>query len=81
MYQLRCNNKFLLSPPSVKTRLGNRAFVAAAPKLWNDLPYDIRIASNFPSFKQKLKTALFNQAYKKEVVIFIFYFTFYQHYG
>ena len=51
MYQLRCNNKFLLSPPSVKTRLGNRAFVAAAPKLWNDLPYDIRIDSNFRSFK------------------------------
>jgi len=64
MYHLRSNNKFLLSQPSVKTRRGDRAFVVAAPKLWNDLAYDIRITSDFTSFKQKLKTVLFNQAYK-----------------
>ena len=55
----------MLSPLSVKTGLGGKAsFVAAAPKSWNDLPYDIRITSDFTSFKQKLKTVLFNQAYE-----------------
>ena len=33
-------------------------------KLWDDLDYVIRITSDFTSFKQKLKTVLFNQAYK-----------------
>ena len=51
MCHLRSNNKFLLSQPSVKTRRGDRAFVVAAPKLWNDLAYDIRIISDFTSFK------------------------------
>ena len=55
----------ILSPLSVKTGLGGKAsLVAAAPKPWNDKPYDIRITSDFTSFKQKLKTVLFNQAYK-----------------
>ena len=55
-----------LSPPMIKTSptLGDRAFIAAAPKLWNALPYDVRSTSNFSTFKQKLKTALFIQAYK-----------------
>ena len=42
MFHLRSNNKYLLSPASVKTRLSDKAFEAAAPKLWNDLPHDIR---------------------------------------
>ena len=29
--------------------IGNRAFVVAALKLWNYLPYDIRITSDFTS--------------------------------
>ena len=47
-YSLRSNDKFLLSPPMIKTSptLGDRAFIAAAPKLWNALPYDIRSKSN-----------------------------------
>ena len=39
--------------------LGDRAFMAAAPKLWNALPYDVRITLNFSTFEQTLKTALF----------------------
>ena len=70
----------LLSPPSVKTRLGDIAFEAAAPKLWNDLPHDIRITGDFTSFKQKLKRVLFKRAYQLEVVIFIFYFICYYHF-
>ena len=48
--------------------------MAAAPKLRNDYAvYDIRITSNITSFKQKLKTVLFNQAYIKRKLLFLFY--------
>ena len=44
----------------ISPTLGDRAFMAAAPKLWNALPYDVRITLNFIStFEQTLKTALF----------------------
>jgi len=43
-YSLRSNGELLLSPPVVKTlsTLGDRAFAAAAPKLWNQLPSELR---------------------------------------
>ena len=31
------------------------AFVAAAPKLWNNLPLDLRCTSDFQVFKRNLK--------------------------
>ena len=42
---------------------GDRAFSAAAPSLWNDLPLPIRLAPNIALFKQSLKTHLFNLAF------------------
>ena len=77
MSHLRSNKKILLSSPIVKTRLGDVAFEAAAPKLWNDLPHDITITGDFTSFKQKVIRGPFKRAYQSEVVIFIFYFIFY----
>ena len=64
-YGLRSNNQLLLSPPKVKTlaTLGDRAFVAAAPKLWNSLAPSLRDISNYELFKQELKTFLFRQAF------------------
>ena len=35
----------------------------AAPKLWNNLPRDIRESSFINSFKSKLKTFLFKKAF------------------
>ena len=43
--------------------LGDRAFTAAAPSLWNKLPSEIRDEDNFEHFKPKLKTFLFRAAY------------------
>ena len=37
--------------------LGDRAFVAAAPKLWNDLPLEIRMAQSVDTFKNIFKDA------------------------
>ena len=59
--RLRSNDGILLSHPNFKTltTLGNRAFVASAPKLWNDLPLEIRMAKSVYTFNKVLKTHLF----------------------
>ena len=64
-YSLRSNNKYLLSNPDSRTlpTLGDRAFVAAAPKLWNNLPLDLICTSDFKIFKRNLKTHLFKEAF------------------
>ena len=51
----------LLQIPSYKTKttLGDRAFACAAPKLWNNLPLEIRKSPSLNVFKSKLKAHLF----------------------
>ena len=53
-YSLMSNEELLLNPPKCKTlvTLGDRAFVAAAPKLWNSLPRNVRGAATIDSFKR-----------------------------
>ena len=53
------------SDPSFKSKatLGDRSFTCAAPKLWNELPLDIRSARTVNIFKVKLKTHLFRSAF------------------
>ena len=43
--------------------LGDQAFWAAAPKLWNSLPQELREEHRIGTFKKKLKTYLFKKAY------------------
>ena len=59
------SDKLLLSHPSFKSKatLGDRSFTCAAPKLWNELPLDIRSARTVNIFKAKLKTHLFRSAF------------------
>ena len=45
--------------------LGDRAFVAAVPKLWNALPKELRLIGSVSSFKRHLKSHFFR--------LFIFY--------
>ncbi len=52
---LRSTNQQLLKIPFCSTHFGSRAFSVAAPKIWNNIPLDIR---NCPSFS-RLKTHLF----------------------
>ena len=60
-YGLRSKDGILLSHPNFKTltTLGDCAFVASAPKLWND----IRLAKSVDTFKKLLKTHLFSKAF------------------
>ena len=64
-YTQRSNDGILLSHPNFKpsTTLGDRAFVASAPKLWNDLPLEITIAKSVDTFTKFLKTHLFSKAF------------------
>ena len=71
LLNLKCNkhthnlrsslDTLLLQIPSYKTKvtLGDRAFACAAPKLWNNLPLEIRKSSSLNVFKSKLKAHLF----------------------
>ena len=59
-YNLRSSDSILLSMPAVRSKtLGDRAFMVAAPRLWNSLPKDLRAITNVNSFKGHIKTYLF----------------------
>ena len=61
---LRSSNQNLLYKPvfNLKT-YGGRSFSIAAPTLWNILPTTIKNSASLDSFKRKLKTWLFNNAF------------------
>jgi hypothetical protein len=56
---LRSADLQLLSQPRSKLAIGERAFSAAAPKIWNHLPLAIRSAPSISSFKHQLKSYYF----------------------
>ena len=64
-YNLRSEDTVRLDPPHCKllSTIGDRAFVAAAPRLWNSLSADITNMESFPTFKRQLKTFLFKCAF------------------
>ena len=58
---LRSCEKELLAEHHSRTKRGDRAFVSAAPRLWNMLPLQLRQAPSVSSFKRLLKSFLFPQ--------------------
>ncbi len=62
---VRNNEKNLLAIPYRKraTKIGDRAFQNAAPKLWNKLPQQIQESETLNIFKRKLKTHYFRIHY------------------
>ena len=57
---LRSSSRFLLETPSTKLKsFGDRAFSVYAPKLWNQLPIQIKQAPSLLIFKKTLKRHLF----------------------
>ena len=59
------NDFFLLETPQlprlVKT---HRGISYSAPKIWNNLPYEVRSSNDIVTFKKNLKTYLFGNAFK-----------------
>ena len=62
---LRSNDQLLLKPPDLFTsnKYGDRAFSVVGPKLWNQLPLNIRNINTLECFKSNLKTHLFKVSY------------------
>uniref|UniRef100_A0A3P8P1V6 Asteroid domain-containing protein n=1 Tax=Astatotilapia calliptera TaxID=8154 RepID=A0A3P8P1V6_ASTCA len=63
---------------------GDRAFVIAAPKLWNGVPLRIKISPTLNIFKSRLKTRLYSLAFNCFVFVFsvfVLLFYFVQHFG
>ena len=54
----------LAVPRSSTTTYGDREFSIAAPKLWNSLPMTFKDIDSLYVFKSKVKTYLFQDAYK-----------------
>ena len=50
-------------PLSSNAHFGERSFIAAAPKIWNDLQDYIREENDFDKFKRLIKTYYFKEAY------------------
>ena len=54
----------LLRVPSTKTvTYGSRAFSVAAPRIWNELPDELRAKPNEAEFRKSLKTDLYSICY------------------
>ena len=64
-YNLRSYSGILLEPPRGKmlATLGECAFQAAAPHLWNELPLQLRTIGSVEIFKNSIKTFLFRQSF------------------
>ena len=75
---LRSADRLLLVVP--KSRLkqrGDGAFAVAAPKLWNELPLQVRLAPTLPVFKSRLKTHFFSLAFTGQVTLVLLNLGFY----
>ena len=61
----RSNSGILLEPPRGKmlVTVGEHAFQAAAPHLWNELPLQLRTIGAVESFRNSIKTFLFRQSF------------------
>ena len=53
------SDRLLLQTPRIKHTWGDRAFSVMGPKLWNELPLQLRQISSTETFKSQLKTHLF----------------------
>ena len=56
---------------NMKTQ-GERSLTFQGPLIWNSLPYNIRHAPSVSSFKSRLKTHLFKQAFPSDYLSFVF---------
>ena len=65
-YKLRSDcDGLLLNPVKFKTltTLGDRSFAAAAPQLWNSLPYLIRSSRSVASFKKDTRDIFISESF------------------
>jgi len=59
------NTVSLVVPSTRRTTLGYRAFPVAAARAWNDLPPTFRASPSLLTFRQQLKTFLFQSTFHR----------------
>jgi len=59
-WRLRSANVPTFVVPRTRTKLGDRSFAAAGPRLWNSLPGPLHQSATLATFKRQLKTFLFS---------------------
>ena len=57
------DTRILKIPPSNSKAFGQRSFSHVGPSTWNGLPYTLRHSDSQTSFRQALKTHLFQQSF------------------
>ena len=60
-----CNIRVTVAMLDVLRSFGDRSYTVAAPKLWNELPKEIRDISSISVFKTCLKTHRFKLAFNQ----------------
>ena len=66
------DSNLYLKVPRCQSKIGDRAFSVAGPRLWNALPVDLRLVDTVERFKSKLKHLFFSsfQEYKFQINIY-----------
>ena len=63
--KLRFANQMKLPVARARTSIVARSpFCVSSPKIWNDLPLDVKNCETLDTFKRKLKTHLFTKCYE-----------------
>jgi len=60
---LRSSSSQRYERPRTRLKFGDRSFLSAGPRAWNSLPSSLQELTDSKTFKRKLKTFLFQQAY------------------
>lgn len=63
---LRSQQELKLVVPFCKKKLGDRAFCIAGPKIWNNLPENVRLSPTINIFKSKLKNYLLEYQFQNQ---------------
>ena len=53
-YRLRSATSTNLNVPRTRTRIGDRAFSACGPRIWNSLPDSVKQSPSYAVFKRRL---------------------------
>ena len=79
LYNIRSSGSILLSMPAVRSQatLGDRAFMVAAPTLWNSLPKELRATTNVNSFKAQINLLVINFVFSSYLHAYIFFLLLY----
>jgi len=77
--RLRLAASVTYTVPKTRTRLGDRSFAVAGPRVWNSLPAALRVVEDYDQFKAKLKTHCLTDwncdvVYKSALLFIIIYY-------